>query len=123
MTEPELIYSYSRADAEDDGVLIDVSETAKEAGVTFPTAVTAAVWAKYVVVPDGVTCQDEAGRLWDVLWMFRTAASIGPGGAELLFDVYVRNDNRHAKRITLKAVVGPGDDAEPVITIMCPDED
>ena len=33
------------------------------------------VWGQYVEVPEGVSCQDEAGRLWDILWMFRCAAA------------------------------------------------
>jgi hypothetical protein len=44
----EMVHCYSRADAIRDGVLIDVSAT-------------------------GVVCQDEAGRLWDVLWMLTLA--------------------------------------------------
>ena len=42
----DVIYQYTRAQAIEDGVLIDVSETAREAGITFPTAVTAAVWER-----------------------------------------------------------------------------
>ena len=57
-----------------DGVLIDVTKTAKEAGIIYPTAVTQAVWADYVKVPEGVPCQDQEGRLWDILTMFRFAA-------------------------------------------------
>ncbi len=62
-----LVHRYTRADAIRDGVLIDVTATAREAGFKFPVALTAAVWAKCVAVPSGVLCQDEAGRLWDVL--------------------------------------------------------
>jgi hypothetical protein len=40
-----LISRYTRAEAIADGVLIDVSERAREAGFTVPVAVTAAVWA------------------------------------------------------------------------------
>jgi hypothetical protein len=47
--------------------LIDVSPTAREAGFKYPVALTAAAWAKCVAVPPGALCQDEAGRLWDVL--------------------------------------------------------
>jgi hypothetical protein len=64
----DLTYRYSRADAIADGVLIDVSTVAREAGITYPVALTSAVWARCVTVPPGVECQDEAGRLWDVLW-------------------------------------------------------
>ena len=60
------------------GVLIDVTATAREVGFKYPTAVTSAVWANYVRVPEGVTGQDEQGRLHDILWMARLAISRGP---------------------------------------------
>jgi hypothetical protein len=37
----DLIHRYTRADALRDGVLIDASATAKEAGIVFPVALTA----------------------------------------------------------------------------------
>jgi hypothetical protein len=122
--EADLIYRYTRADAIRDGVLIDVSATAKEAGFKWPVALTAAVWAKCVEVPPGVACQDEAGRLWDVLWMLRLAARQS-NGRVLLFGVHVRNDDSEGTPplMSLKAECGPGDDGEPVLTVMMPDED
>jgi hypothetical protein len=124
--DAEVIYAYTRAQALEDGVLVDVSEMAKEAGIKFPVALTATVYGKYVEVPDGVTGQDETGRLWDILWMFRCAASRCQGDT-LQFQLYVRSHNRerldHRDLVTLKAVCGPGDQGEPVITIMLPDED
>jgi hypothetical protein len=45
-----------------------VSSTAREGGFRCPVAVTAAAWGECVTVPPGVACQDEAGRLWGVLW-------------------------------------------------------
>src|SRR5437763_10954804 len=67
-----LVFSYTRAQAIHDGVLIDVSATAKEAGFVMPVAVTAAVWGGCVGVPDGVGGQGEAGGLWDVLHLLRS---------------------------------------------------
>jgi hypothetical protein len=61
--EADLIHRYSRADALRDGVLIDVSATAWEAGFRYPVALTAAAWGRCVAVPPCVLCQDEAGRL------------------------------------------------------------
>jgi hypothetical protein len=123
--DAEIIYAYTRAQAIEDGELVDVSETAREAGIKFPVAVTRAVWVKYVEIPEGVTCQDERGRLWDILWMLRCNA--GRGGDTLFFKLYVRNHNRERLSsrdlVTLKAICGPGDTPEPVITIMLPDED
>jgi hypothetical protein len=122
--DADLIHSYSRADAIRDGVLIDVSETAKEAGFKFPVALTAAVWARCVEVPPGVVCQDEAGRLWDVLTMLRLAIR-GSDGDEVRFAVHVRDDNRERTPplVRLKALCGPGDQGEPVIAVLMPDED
>jgi hypothetical protein len=122
----EVIHTYTRAQAIDDGVLVDVSETAKEAGFRFPVALTRAVCAKCVEVPPKVVLQDEEGRLWDVLCMaFFAIKRARQGGEQLLFKLHVRNDNRERTPplVTLKLVCGPGDDAEPVITIMLPDED
>lgn len=129
MTPHELfgavISAYSRTQAIEDGVLVEVSTVAKEAGLTFPVAVTRAVWDAYVEVPPGVICQDEAGRLWDILYMLHLAIRRGHGGVEVLYKLHVRNDNhdRTPPLVILKAVCGPGDDAEPVITIMLPKED
>jgi hypothetical protein len=69
----EMIHRYSRADAIRDGVLIDVSATAREAGIPWPVALTRVAWERCVAVPPDVECQDEAGRLWDVLRMLTLA--------------------------------------------------
>jgi hypothetical protein len=122
--EADLIHRYSRADALRDGVLIDVSATAREAGIRWPVALTRAVWERCVTVPPGVACLDEAGRLWDVCWVLALAARRGEG-AVALFGVHVRNDNREGTPplVPLKALCGQGDGGEPVITVMMPDED
>ena len=123
--DAEVIHAYTCADALRDGVLIDVSATAREAGFRWPVALTCAAWERCVSVPPGVACQDEAGRLWDVLFMLRCAAARSDGGRVLLFELHVRNDNRDGTPplVRLKAVCGPGDDGEPVMTVMLPDED
>ena len=58
-----IIYAYSRAQALADGVQVEVTKTAQEAGIKFPMFLTRAVYDAYVTVPEGVTAQDEAGRL------------------------------------------------------------
>lgn len=124
--EATVICAYTRAQAIADGVLVDVSETAREAGLRWPTVVTRAVWERYVAVPKGVRCQDERGRLWDVVWMARHAiASQRVRGSEGLFQLHVRNSNREGTPplVTLKLHCGPGDEAEPVLTVMLPEED
>jgi hypothetical protein len=122
--EADLIHRYCRADAIGDGVLIDVSATAREAGILYPVALTRAAWQRCVWVPPGVLCQDEAGRLWDVPWMLRLAIDRSEGGTEVRFAVHVRNDNRDGipPLVRLKAVCGPGDGGEPVLTVLMPEQ-
>jgi len=89
--------------------------------------------------------QSLEGRFWDVVWMFHAAVKgrvsarrIDP--CNLLFDFYrivadpalcpneridatARCGPEGMRLLTLKAVSGPGDDGEPVMTFMLPGED
>jgi hypothetical protein len=121
-----IIYAYTRAQAVADGVQVEVSKVAAEAGIRFPMFLTRTVYDAYVAVPPGVTAQDEAGRLWDLVWMTRFAIiRAKPGTDRVPVALYVRNDNRRAKLVKLIATCGPLDidDPAPAITVMMPDED
>jgi hypothetical protein len=121
-----VIYAYTRAQALADGEQVDVSSVAQEAGIRFPVFLTRAVHGAYVTVPPGVAGQDEAGRLWDVVWMLRFAIrKARPGQARLPFALYVRNDTHRPRLVKLVAMCGPLDidDPQPAITVMMPDED
>ena len=122
----EVIYSYTRAQAVADGVQVDVSKVAAEAGIRFPVFLTRTVFDAFVTVPPDVTGQDEAGRLWDIVWMTRFAIiRARPGVDRLPVALYVRNDNRAARLVKLIATCGAldRDDPQPAITVMMPDED
>lgn len=120
----EPIHTYTRAEAIADGVLVDVTDTAREAGFAVPVALTAGVWADVHDIPDSKRgIQDPDGRLWDLLCMGRLAAG-RPSAldrSEVLYRLYM---DLGRKRLYLaKLHVGPGDAGEPVVTIMRPDED
>lgn len=138
----ELISSYSRAQAIDDGVLIDLTDATDAQGkrlspFKYPVAITAAAFeatisagGKWDAEADGGQslilpgCQDFAGRCWDVLWMLRCAIGRAGDRRQATFSVSVLVDGVARRRtVHLKAVCGPGDEAEPVIAIMLPDED
>ena len=105
---------------------VEVTKVAQEAGIRFPMFLTRTVYDAYVTVPPGVTAQDEAGRLWDIVWMTRFAIlRAKPGVDRILVVLYVRNDNHRAKLVKLTATCGPldMDDPQPAITVMMPDED
>lgn len=121
----ELIHVYSRAQAIADGVLLDVTTIAREAGWRVPVALTAAVWGDCVAWDQFQHVhQDESGRLWDVLVMARLAAHSKPNTGRLNFTlVRVPRGGWRPLPVRLAVEIGPGDAGEPVITIMQPDED
>ena len=122
----DLIHVYTRAQALADGLLIDVTQTAREAGFKVPVAITAAVWADCVAwdMEHEVCPQDETGRLWDVLCMAAFAARSRPDADRIGFGVLrVRCGRLRPDLVRLVLVVGPGDAGEPVMTIMLPGED
>jgi hypothetical protein len=125
-----LIHAYTRAQAIDDGELIDVSKTAKQTGFKLPVAVTRAVWDQYIdwtpADDDKQTIQHASGRLWDVLWMLYLACRRSAGESFLNYCLYVIPRDGHARKprqVELKAVIGGGDNGEAVITVMLPNED
>jgi len=121
----EVIYCYTRAQAVADGYQVDVTKTAQEAGIRLPVFLTRTVFDSYVAVPDGVTGQDEAGRLWDIVWLRRFAIlKARPGADRIPVALYVRNDDRRPKLVKLIATCGPLDidDPQPAITLLMPGE-
>jgi hypothetical protein len=149
----EVIHVYSRRQAIEDGVLVDceqapMGEMCRQL-MKWPLAMTTTAFHRYVWpideeanLPPG---QSLEGRFWDVVWMFRAAVKgrvparqIDP--SKLLFDFYcivadpalwpnerldatARCGPEGMRLVTMKAVSGPGDDGEPVMTFMLPEED
>ncbi|MGL6193678.1 MAG: DUF6573 family protein, partial [Thermoguttaceae bacterium] len=124
-------HSYSRQNMIDNGSLIVVPEKlAREAGFTVPVGVLVEVWESCIAwsgedsrrqVP-----QDQVGRLWDLLTMLRFAAKAGGGCDTVRFKLLrVPRDGKSEtpQTVLLKAVIGPGDNMEPVITVMLPGQD
>ena len=120
-----IIHRYTRAQAIEDGVLVDLTEWARETGFSIPVACTAGVWNGYVIPPEETRelGQSERGRGHDLVWMLYCAIRRSAGGDELRFRVLFLQTARKHKTVTFKAVCGPGDRGEPVLTIMMPDED
>lgn len=125
--DSDVVYRYTRAQAIEDGNLVDVTEIARQAGFTMSVAVTRAVWEQWIVPPPAMAeeGQSESGRLWDVLNVLRFAIKRCSESADsVTFTVAFRNSE--SEKLTyadFKSVCGPGDDAEPVLTILLPDED
>lgn len=126
-----VIVRYSRAEALLEGVLVDAGTLATEAGFQWPVALTRAVWEDcvvwYATDDERQVCQHATGRLWDLLYRAVTAIrSNACGGNQLNFGVYrIPRDgvSTTPDEVTLKLILGPGDQGEPVITILQPGED
>lgn len=119
-----VIYSYSRKQAIEDGVLIDLNAICPEECkiYKFPVACTSAVWA---IVDQAVKnkrhCNDLKGVVWDMLYMSTVMKRmVSPTTAH--FQVIIKGAGRRST-FTFQIVCGPGDNAEPVMTIMLPEED
>jgi len=135
--ELPVIFSYTRAQALEDGVLVDLTAWAKETGFKIPVACTSEVWHRYIVPPAGTRelGQSERGRAHDVLWMLFVAIQRQTAGRkakrgghrepddQLLYQVIFLQAPNRPETVTLKSICGPGDNGEPVLTIMLEYED
>lgn len=114
-----VIFSYTRKQAIEDGVLTDITEIAKQAGFKYPVAISTGVLS---LVNDGVKVgRDYNGIVWDILNVLKVAAR-KTGGSRADFKVLIWNGKKDIPH-DLYSICGPGDDRAPVVTIMLPDED
>lgn len=142
----DLIYSYTRKQAIDDGILVALSGYApdeietwipamvSEVGIRVPLCVTRTLWDELVAMNPRAeqAMNDIKGRLWDVLFMFVMAVRRGANEDQLKYTLRVvlgdgsRYGNRKTSRsqvVQVRAVCGPDDDGSPCFTLMMHDED
>ena len=114
----ETVYSYSRSQAIEDGVLVDLSQVDSiQQHWKHPFACTSTVWAliEEALKQPG---QDLAGICHDISWMAMIAIRRNPANSQTFFKVIITG-TKHM----LKLHIGPGDTANPVLTLMLPNED
>lgn len=119
--DADVVYKYTRKQALEDGVLVDVSSLAKEAGIRFSVAVTRSVFN--ILEDVSVPGQDFNGRAWDMLMIFRLQARTTEGDEIHFAPLFVFNGKPKPEPVPMWAKCGPGDDLAPVITIMLEGED
>ena len=140
----EPIYAYTRAPANANGVLVDLTTATddkgqslcQQAGFTVPVAIPRTAWAKAVEAGgtrkphgDGEILelkggQSRTGRILHLLWMLRVACGQSSNPDRVYFQILVDvNDEGRHETVKLWALCGPGDDASPVITMMLLTED
>jgi hypothetical protein len=116
MDDEDVISRYTRENAIDDGVLVDVTGQAKVTGIRVPTVITSHLHQVLEDIPESSAGQDYRGRLHDVLWMtflkLRAMQVNRSDDFPALVDVII-----DSKKQTLWAIVDGGD-----LTIMFPED-
>ncbi len=132
----EVIFSYTRKQAIEDGVLVDLSQgpagaLCRAAGFRYPLAMTATAFGEVIghegePLPAGQTA---VGRLANLLNAIKSAVRSLPRGEDrVFFDVTVDDGRepggmRLLRKVSLWSLCGPGDQGEPVLTVMLIGED
>lgn len=126
----EVIFKYTREDAINDGVFVDISELAKEAGFKIPVAITQGVNA---LLNEEIEGQDFIGRAWDMftILLLTIKGMTKPDNFIEFKPVFVRASNvrnlpssEKFKPVPVKlwAVVEGNNDGSPGMNIMLPRE-
>lgn len=119
-----IIFSYSRQQAIDDGVLVDVDAIARELGFRIPVVITAALHgsADRAFSPN---FPNVSARERDALVICKLLSQVR-ATIKAHMDKGGESTNRCYFRLEGEQViidVGPGDDARPVMTVMLPEDD
>ena len=115
-----VIFSYTRKQAIEDGVLVDVTALAREEGFRLHTAMTATLFGEAIRLPagakppEGVKVNDDTAIRWLLKRLRLEIARLPEGEDRVHFTM---------GEIDLWAIVGPGDEGEPVLTVMLEGED
>lgn len=120
-----IIYSYTRQQAIEDGVLIDVAELARESGFKVPVAVSDHLFHSYVEPAGGLEGEGQsvAGRLHDLFWMSQAAIKNRLDGDRVEFVCMFLMPRKVLQSVKCVAIIGPGDHGEPVLTICLPGDE
>jgi len=83
MGKDNVIFSYTAKEAMEDGVLVDVSKLAREAGFVWPVRITQGV-QELCTPRESNRFETYEGRLWDVLTIAAFHAKQAPKGESML---------------------------------------
>jgi hypothetical protein len=124
-----IIYAYTHSQALADGVLVDVTETAKEVGFKLPVAITEALHNRLTSAKANANIgQDYDGRLWDVLWIAAFTIKLAdPGTDTVTFtleqqEVEAKNGQLQKVELRLRAVCDAGEEGKSAVTIGFPED-
>jgi hypothetical protein len=120
----EVIDSYTREQAIADGVLVDVTKMAKEAGFKWPVAITSELHTVISNIPEEYRkYQNYKGRLWDLLYIGCLEARMCGSASQISYRLIMHHENKKFLDVKMVCVPIGMDDPSPAITIMMPEED
>ena len=111
----DYVYRYTRKQALEDGVLIDISKYGKQIGFKYPMAITIRLYHEVFVKNDEL---DEK-KLSIVLFQFIHKILLRTDGGDLLKDII---KDREGYDVEVWLMCHGGDDGEPVMTLMYPSD-
>jgi hypothetical protein len=106
------------------GILIDVTPTALQLGITFPVTITRPLWEMGIVTTQPLPEEDQTGRLRDILMAFRLRlASLTTVSPLLDFPVLLAlPPNRVPQPVPLFALIQPDPAHQANVTLLLPSE-
>ncbi len=122
----EEICTYTRKDALEAGLLVDVSSVAVQTGFPWPVALTADAWQDCVLLHGSAngTGEQNSERLLAVLFALMHAIQNGNKDcSEIPFGFIGLRHSPTSEPVTLRAIVCPDDEGNPCINIVMPIED
>lgn len=116
------IYEYGRQQAIADGVLVDLTHLPlTREHFKYPVACSSRIWSIILdAVGDDAASNDLDGILHDIYWMAKGGKEID--ASEHVFRVSIHKDGE-LQDFHMRLKCGPGDQLEPVLTLMLIDED
>ena len=108
----------------DTGVLIDVTPTAKQVGLSFPVTMTKPLWETGIAADKTLTEEEQSARLRDVLMAFRLRLTAQPTTAPLMdFQALLAFPHGAVpKLVPLFALVQPDEHNQATVTLLLPSE-
>jgi len=121
---PDVPTIRDRQEAIQSGILIDVTPTAKELGLTFPVTITKPLWDIGIVTNQSLSREEQSGRLRDILMAFRlrlaSLATISP-----LIDfpaLLTMPPSTVPQPVPLFAIIQPDGGNQANVTLLLPNE-
>ena len=115
-----VIYSYTRAQALANCILIDVTEIGEEVGFKPPVAITEALQNRLTPTKnEAVFGQDYDSRLWNVLWVAAFTIKLADRGTDTVTftvvqqEVDAKSGQLQNVELRLRAVCGSGNEDKP----------